>query len=201
MTRMRTRFTCPRESPKKVAHGKTMIPIIMEPLHPWPPGVVTLHLGRSMHVDASDDLGFTVKSTRGYNIEKCSYFRGVDSEFEVLFRPLSQFRVVHSARNIIDPREMVSVERSGFPDMIHLEQVGDGTALATAPQDTAAKRQRRAAAGPSAVAATVGTSLSAAAVAAPFQPPLTPPPPATVPLPPLPPPPPTASGVKETCPP
>ena len=34
-----------------------MIPVIMEPLHPWPPGVVTLHLGRSMHVDASDDLG------------------------------------------------------------------------------------------------------------------------------------------------
>ena len=36
--------------------GKILIPVIMEPLQHWPPGVVTLHLGRCMHVDASVDI-------------------------------------------------------------------------------------------------------------------------------------------------
>ena len=68
---------------------------------------------------------FTVEACRGYDIEKFSFFQGVDSEFEVLFRPLSKFKVSHAAKNIINPKDTSSLERSGFPDAVALQQVDD----------------------------------------------------------------------------
>ena len=68
---------------------------------------------------------FTVDACRAYSIEKFSIFQGMDSEYEVLFRPLSQFRVVHATKNIIDPAERGSLERSGFPDAVGLMQIDE----------------------------------------------------------------------------
>ena len=68
---------------------------------------------------------FTVEACRGYDIEKFSYFQGVDSEFEVLFRPLSRFKVLHAVKNIINPKDTSSLERSGFPDAVALQQSDD----------------------------------------------------------------------------
>ena len=68
---------------------------------------------------------FTVEACRGYDIEKFSFFQGVDSEFEVLFRPLSKFKVSHASKNIINPKDTSSLERSGFPDAVALQQVDD----------------------------------------------------------------------------
>jgi len=67
----------------------------------------------------------TVEATRAYSISKFSYFQGTDSEDEVLFRPFSQFKVLHVQKNIIDPKELVSLQKSGFPDAVHLQQVCD----------------------------------------------------------------------------
>ena len=78
---------------------------------------------------------FTIDACRGYSIEKFSYFQGTTSEFEVLFRPLSQFAVVHAQKNIIDPRETTSIERSGFPDAIALRQVVLDATPPPAPSD------------------------------------------------------------------
>jgi hypothetical protein len=68
---------------------------------------------------------FTVDACRAYSIEKFSIFQGMDSEYEVLFRPLSQFRVVHTTKNIVDPTERGSPERSGFPDAVGLIQIDE----------------------------------------------------------------------------
>ena len=68
---------------------------------------------------------FTVDACRAYSIEKFSIFQGMDSEYEVLFRPLSQFRVVHATKNIVDPTERGSPERSGFPDAVGLIQIDE----------------------------------------------------------------------------
>jgi hypothetical protein len=68
---------------------------------------------------------FTVKATRAYAIYKFSYFQGTASEHEVLFRPFSKFKVLHAQKNIINAKEMVSLEKSGFPDAVLLQQVCD----------------------------------------------------------------------------
>jgi hypothetical protein len=74
-------------------------------------------------VNAGPRTIFTVQACCAYSIEKFSYFQGVDSEYEVLFRPLSRFQVVHAQKNIIDPKETTSLERSGFPDAVILKQL------------------------------------------------------------------------------
>ena len=45
-------------------------------------------------VEAGPRTIFTIDACRAYSIKRFSFFQGADSEFEVLFRPLSQFRVV-----------------------------------------------------------------------------------------------------------
>ena len=64
---------------------------------------------------------FSVAATSGYSISAFSAF-GAD-EAEVLFRPLSTFQVKLVKRRILDPKETVEVQRSGFPDDVFLEQV------------------------------------------------------------------------------
>ena len=66
---------------------------------------------------------FTIQACSAYSIEKFSFFQGLDSKYEVLFRPLSRFQVVHAQKNIIDPQETASLERSGFPDAVVLKQL------------------------------------------------------------------------------
>jgi hypothetical protein len=68
---------------------------------------------------------FTVKATRAYAIHKFSYFQGIDSEHEVLFRPFAKFKVLHAQKNIVDAKELVSTQKSGFPDAVLLQQVCD----------------------------------------------------------------------------
>ena len=85
---------------------------------------------------------FTVNAVCGYAIEAFSFFQGVDSEHEVLFRPLSTFKVLHATKNIIDPKETVSLERSGFPAAISLQQVSSGGAGgAQKPGDEGSEKQ------------------------------------------------------------
>jgi hypothetical protein len=68
---------------------------------------------------------FTIDACRAYSIEKFSIFQGMEKEYEVLFRPLSQFRVVHATKMIIDAAERSSLERSGFPDNVSLVQIDE----------------------------------------------------------------------------
>jgi hypothetical protein len=68
---------------------------------------------------------FIVKATRAYDIHKFSYFQGTDSEHEVLFRPFCKFKVLNALKNIIDAKERESNEKSGFPDVVQLQQVCD----------------------------------------------------------------------------
>ena len=88
-------------------------------------------------VEAGPRTIFSVSACRGYSIKKFSFFQGALSEYEVLFRPLSEFKVKLAQKNIIDPKEMSSVQRSGFPDMITLEQV-DTTATKSSGRSPAA---------------------------------------------------------------
>lgn len=46
---------CAKEWNCAIAGQKIMIPLVLEPLQRWPHGVVTLHLGRCMYVDACSD--------------------------------------------------------------------------------------------------------------------------------------------------
>ena len=71
---------------------------------------------------------FTIDACRAYSIEKFSIFQGMDKEYEVLFRPLCQFRVVHATKMIIDAAERSSLERSGFPDNVSLLQIDEAPA-------------------------------------------------------------------------
>jgi hypothetical protein len=82
---------------------------------------------------------FTVDACRAYSIEKFSIFQGMDSEYEVLFRPLSQFRVVHATKNIVDPTERDSPERSGFPDAVGLIQIDEAPPPPPQPAGAAAQ--------------------------------------------------------------
>ena len=66
---------------------------------------------------------FVIELFFGYWIEKFSAFQGVRSEHEVLLPPLSEFEVVSVVKQIIDPKETSSLEKSGFPDVIQLKQV------------------------------------------------------------------------------
>ena len=79
---------------------------------------------------------FAVQACHAYDIQTFSYYQAERSEFEVLFRPLSIFEVVHAQKNIIDPSNTTSLERSGFPDTIALEQIdetpSDGATAAVA---------------------------------------------------------------------
>jgi hypothetical protein len=77
-------------------------------------------------VNAGPRTIFTVTATRAYDIQKFSYFQGTYSEHEVLFRPFAKFKVLHAQKNIIDPKEKVSLQKSGFPDAVALQQVCDG---------------------------------------------------------------------------
>ena len=70
----------------------------------------------------------TIDACRAYSIEKFSIFQGMDKEYEVLFRPLCQFRVVHATKMIIDAAERSSLERSGFPDNVSLLQIDEAPA-------------------------------------------------------------------------
>ncbi len=63
-----------------------------------------------------DHTIFTVKSNRVYVIHKFSYFQVTDGEHEVLFRPFVKFQVLYTQKNIIDAKELVSVQKSGFQD-------------------------------------------------------------------------------------
>ncbi len=76
-------------------------------------------------VNAGPRTIITVKATRAYAIHKFSYFQGTDSEHEVLFRPSAKFKVLHAQKNIIDAKELVSMQKSGFPDTVQLQQVCD----------------------------------------------------------------------------
>lgn len=55
-TNLRNNDNCAKEWNCALIQGKIMIPVIMESLPIWPRGVVTLHLGRCMYVDATDNL-------------------------------------------------------------------------------------------------------------------------------------------------
>ena len=66
---------------------------------------------------------FVIEVFCGYWIEKFSAFQGLQSEFEVLLPPLSEFEVVGVVKQIIDPKETSSLEKSGFPDVIQLKQI------------------------------------------------------------------------------
>jgi hypothetical protein len=66
---------------------------------------------------------FTIDACCAYSIKRFSYFQGMDSEFEVVFRPLSEFQVVDARKRIIDPKEESSLEMSGFPDTVVLKQL------------------------------------------------------------------------------
>ena len=100
-------------------------------------------------IDAGPRTIFTVQACRAYDIARFSFYQGEQSEYEVLFRPLSLFKVVHSQKNIIDPRKkaeleasgyhgMGAIQRSGFPDAISLEQLGgEQSAAAVVPPPAA----------------------------------------------------------------
>jgi len=66
---------------------------------------------------------FVIMLSFGYWIEKFSAFQGVRNEHEVLLPPLSEFEVVSVVKQIIDPKETSSLEKSGFPDVIQLKQI------------------------------------------------------------------------------
>eukprot|EP00966_Prymnesium_polylepis_P235355 5443401-Prymnesium_polylepis.1 len=64
---------------------------------------------------------FTIDAVRGYRITDFSFYG--EEEGEVLFRPMTALRVDSAVRNIVDPFERGSIERSGFPDQVMLQQV------------------------------------------------------------------------------
>ena len=84
---------------------------------------------------------FIIDVLLAFAIKKFSFFQGVENEHEVLLLPLSEFVVVHAARNIIDPHETVSVQRSGFPDTVHLRQVEPVEGRTQEEADTALARE------------------------------------------------------------
>jgi hypothetical protein len=74
-------------------------------------------------VDAGPRTIFEVEATKGYDIAPFSVFQGEASEHEVLFRPLSRFKVINAVKSILDPFEEKSLARSGYPDTVSLEQL------------------------------------------------------------------------------
>ena len=58
----------------------------------------------------------TAKTRRGYAT--------IASVF-VLFRPFSKFKVMNDQKSIIDAKELVHTQKSGFPDTVQLKQVCD----------------------------------------------------------------------------
>uniref|UniRef100_A0A0G4HXZ8 NAD(P)(+)--arginine ADP-ribosyltransferase n=1 Tax=Chromera velia CCMP2878 TaxID=1169474 RepID=A0A0G4HXZ8_9ALVE len=72
---------------------------------------------------------FIIQAKNAFDIEKFSRFQGRESESEVLFRPLTSFRVLNTHKMILDPNEMVVVEKSGFPDIVSLEEIDNQDAM------------------------------------------------------------------------
>ena len=72
---------------------------------------------------------FTIDAVRGYRITDFSFYG--EEEGEVLFRHMTALRVDSVVRNIVDPFERGSIERSGFPDQV----VGMRRPAATPPPD------------------------------------------------------------------
>ena len=68
---------------------------------------------------------FATTSACAYRIADFCY--SGDSEGEVLFPPLTRWRVDDATKLIIDPRETLRLERSGHPDLVNLTQVGERT--------------------------------------------------------------------------
>ena len=68
---------------------------------------------------------FDIEVLEAYCIEKFSIFQGARSEFEVLILPFAKFEVLMAQKNIIDPKETHSLEKSGFPDVVFLRQIKD----------------------------------------------------------------------------
>jgi len=83
----------------------------------------------------------TLRVREAYCIEKFSFFQGLRSEFEVLVLPLAKFQVVMAQKNIIDPKETESLEKSGFPDAVVLQQIVDGGAAGAAREKAEQERQ------------------------------------------------------------
>ena len=94
-------------------------------------------------VAAGPRTTFVIDVILGYDISKFSKFQGGDSEYEILLLPMSLFEVKYVVKNILnatvtaspdDSAEMqqVKLEKSGFPDVVHLQQVeaDEGSAAA-----------------------------------------------------------------------
>jgi len=93
---------------------------------------------------------FVILVDQAYDISDFSFFQGINSEHEVLFRPLSEFEIRESTQQIIDPFETSDLSRSGFPDTINLIQIPRSPAPPTpllATTATACGHDRGAAAG------------------------------------------------------
>ena len=86
---------------------------------------------------------FIIQVLLAYAISAFSFFQGTDSEFEVLLPPLCEFEVVLATRNIIDATETVSLQRSGFPDTVHLRQVAPAGAQQQAGQEQQAQQEQQ----------------------------------------------------------
>ncbi len=99
-----------------------------------------MHRKNFCGVDPGPRTIFTVKVTRAYEIHKFSFFQGAEGEHEVLFRPISTFKVVHAQKNILDPKKLwvenatgvnreaaykASLDKSGWPDAVLLLHVCD----------------------------------------------------------------------------
>jgi len=104
-------------------------------------------------VAAGPRTTFIVDVVCGYDISPFSFFQGAESEYEVLMLPMSLFEVVYVAKNILDAAETVVLERSGFPDVVHLRQVVASAAGVPTPAATASP----AAASPAAASSAGGT--------------------------------------------
>ena len=59
-----------------------------------------------------------------------SYARACGLGRQVLFRPLTKLRVVTAVKNILDPAERTSIDKSGFPDTVVLVQISEADEMA-----------------------------------------------------------------------
>ena len=74
-------------------------------------------------VNAGPRTIFTIEVCDAWDIAKFSFFQGQRSEAEVLILPLATFLVVMAQKNIINPKETESLQKSGFPDAVFLRQI------------------------------------------------------------------------------
>ena len=92
-------------------------------------------------VEAGARTLFELEVFDAYCIEKFSSFQGARSEYEVLILPLAKFEVVMAQKNIIDPKETKSLQKSGFPDVVILRQIQDADADQAQRQKAEQERQ------------------------------------------------------------